>query len=75
MLKIDEAKELDYMTGKRALVFKEGVQIGALCITPDGKAWQFCITATKNMTQGESLAALTGEELKRLYEVVSTRTI
>ena len=75
MMKIDKATELDYRDGKRALVYKD-VQIGEIRITPpDGSAWQFRITAAKNMTQGESLAVLTGEELKKLYEVVSTQKV
>ena len=75
MLKIDKATELDYRDGKRALVFKDGVPIGAICITRDGSAWQFRIITVKDMTQGQPLIDLTGEDLKRLYEVVSTQKV
>jgi hypothetical protein len=75
ILKIEKATELDRSDGKRALVYKDGVQIGAIRIIRDESAWQFRITAAKNMTQGESLADLTGEELKKLYEVVSTQKV
>ena len=75
MLKIEKATELDYRDGKRALVYKDGVQIGNICITRDDSVWQFRITAAKNMTQGESLPDLTGEELERLCKAVVTKTI
>ncbi len=55
MLKIDPAQAV-YSDGERALVYKDGVQIGAIRIISDESAWQFRITTAKNMTQGESLA-------------------
>jgi len=75
MLNFEKAEGLDRSDGKRALVFKDGVQIGVIRITKDGSAWQFRITTTKNMTQGESLADLTDEELKQLHTALSTRKV
>jgi hypothetical protein len=75
MLKIEKATGQDYSDGNRALVFKSGVQIGAIRIISDESAWQFRITAAKNMTQGEPLADLIGEELERLCKAVVTKTI
>ena len=75
MLKLEKAKEIDFSDGKRALVFKDGVQFGAIRIIKDDSAWQFRIVTTKNLTQGQSLVDLTGEELKCLYDAVNTKTI
>lgn len=75
MLKIDRPRELDYRDGKRALVYKDGLQIGDVRITGDGIAWVFRVTVARNMMQGEPLVDLTGEELKRLHEVVSTQKV
>jgi len=73
MLKIDRATELDYREGKRGSVYKDGLQIGDIRTTLDGIAWLFRITLAKNMMQGEPLIDLMGEELERLYKVVSNQ--
>jgi hypothetical protein len=75
MLKIDRATELDYRDGKRAWVYKDGLQIGDIRTTRDGIAWLFRITVAKNMLQGDPLIDLMGEELERLYKVVSNQKI
>lgn len=75
MLKLEKAKGQDHSDGKRLLVFKNGVQIGAICIIDDDNAWHFRISTTKDLTQGQPLVDLTGEELKNLYDAVDTKTI
>ena len=75
MLKIDRAKDLDYRDGKRGLVYKDGLQIGDIRTTGDGIAWLFRITVARNMMQGEPLIDLMGEELERLYKVVSNQKV
>lgn len=69
MLKLEKAKELDYNDGKRVLVYKNGVSIGAIRIIDDDRIWQFRISTDKDLIQGQSLVDLTGEELKQLSEV------
>lgn len=75
MLNIEKATELDSSDGKRALVYKDGVQIGVIRIFKDESVWLFRITTTKNMTQGETLVDLTDKELELLRKVVATKRI
>lgn len=46
-----------------------------MCVLDDESVWQLRIITSKNLTQGQSLVDLTGEELKQLYDVVVTKTI